>query len=155
MSIEELCHRYKVDSNGCWIYQGSKNKDGYGVMYTQQNGKKSERAHRVAWEFWNEKKIPEGMTVDHICFVRDCINPEHLRLLPPNENRGRHHNGNGRQLSMWCDKHQCKKKAVNWSGGKIKAYCPVCHKEKHAKWYKERGRELYLLKKINVCSHYN
>ena len=38
-------------------------------------------AHRVAWSLANDEQIPDGLTVDHLCRVRRCCNPLHLRLL--------------------------------------------------------------------------
>jgi rhodanese-related sulfurtransferase len=41
--------------------------------------------HRAAWESANGP-IPEGMTVDHMCRNRRCINVDHLRLLSNTDN---------------------------------------------------------------------
>ena len=130
LSIEEKCHRYIEDENGCWVYQGYKDHCGYGVTEIKH---KEYKMHRLAWEFWDKQKIPEGMTIDHICFNRACINPAHLRLATWHENCSRHQNGNGRPLSLWCNKHNCSKKRVNWSGGRGRAYCPQCHHERYLK----------------------
>lgn len=43
-------------------------------------------AHRVVMTAVLGAQIPEGMTVDHECEVRSCVNPEHLRLMPLAEN---------------------------------------------------------------------
>lgn len=45
-------------------------------------------AHRAAWAAVNGQ-VPEGMTVDHLCKNRRCVNPEHLRLLSNHENARR------------------------------------------------------------------
>lgn len=37
-------------------------------------------AHRAAWVGANGRQVPDGLTVDHICHVRLCVNPMHLRL---------------------------------------------------------------------------
>jgi hypothetical protein len=42
-------------------------------------------AHRIAWRRANGE-IPDGMTVDHLCFNRACCNADHLRLLTPSAN---------------------------------------------------------------------
>lgn len=34
-------------------------------------------AHRVVFEA-QRGKIPEGMTLDHLCRVRNCVRPDHL-----------------------------------------------------------------------------
>jgi hypothetical protein len=74
----------------CWIWQGAKDWDGYGLL---KRGGVSGGAHR-----WYYTKlvgpIPEGLTLDHLCYVRDCVNPAHLEPKSHAENvrLGRHVN---------------------------------------------------------------
>lgn len=68
--------------NQCWLWLGSKTK-GYGKLGLP--GRRTVYAHRFAWELANGQ-IPDGMTVDHLCFVADCVNPSYLRLLTKSEN---------------------------------------------------------------------
>ena len=42
-------------------------------------------AHRYAWEC-EHGPIPDGMEVDHACWERACVNPEHLRLATRQQN---------------------------------------------------------------------
>lgn len=44
-------------------------------------------AHRLAWEIWNERKIPPGYEIDHVCENTICIAPEHLRLVDGDTNK--------------------------------------------------------------------
>jgi hypothetical protein len=46
-------------------------------------------AHRAAWVFWKGTQIAEGLTIDHTCKNRRCVNPLHLRELPNLENARR------------------------------------------------------------------
>lgn len=81
--------RWRIRSNslihpsGCWLWKGSRDRDGYGRMG------KARAVHREAYRAWIGP-IPEGMTVDHLCFTPHCTNPTHLQLLPNKENAGRH-----------------------------------------------------------------
>lgn len=74
----------KVDKRGpdeCWPWLGAKKSDGYGMLYTNPN---MTQAHIIS--LWlHGVHVPSrqetGMTVDHICNRRDCVNPAHLRII--------------------------------------------------------------------------
>ena len=69
--------RYKVDKKtGCWNWLLHTIK-GYGRT---RNGYKSEQAHRL---FFENKygKIPDNMTLAHLCRNRKCVNPSHLEIV--------------------------------------------------------------------------
>lgn len=74
--------RYEVDDRGCWIWQLSTTSDGYGKATVQ--GRRL-YAHRVSYEE-HVGPIPEGLTIDHLCGVRACVNPAHLEPVPLAEN---------------------------------------------------------------------
>lgn len=81
--MPESVWEYRNHNEGeCIIFDGWKSKKQY--CYVWIDGK-IVRAHRQAWIEANGP-IPEGMTVDHVCYRRDCINTEHLRLLSHSEN---------------------------------------------------------------------
>ncbi len=75
-------------SSGCWVYTGAKHNQGYGLISIGNNMK---LAHRVSYEAF-VSKIPNGLTIDHLCKNRRCINPEHLEPVTMIENLRR---GNG------------------------------------------------------------
>lgn len=65
----------------CWIWLGSKNKNGYGqVEVTQDGGKKPHLAHRLAYEDLNGP-IREGLELDHLCVNPSCVRPSHLESV--------------------------------------------------------------------------
>lgn len=67
----------RPDLGPCLIYTGGTNSSGYGQF--RYNGR-GDYAHRYAWERVKEP-IPEGMTIDHLCFVRTCVRLEHLEVV--------------------------------------------------------------------------
>lgn len=78
----------KVDKSGgleaCWAWMGSISKKGYGMFY-RASDKRWLGAHRVAYEL-TVGRIPEGLHIDHLCRVRNCVNPSHLEPVTPTEN---------------------------------------------------------------------
>ena len=82
--------------SGCVVWTGVTNSGGYGQLAAYG---RMVYAHRFAWEQINGP-IPAGMFIDHTCYVRSCVNTDHLRLATPQENqqnrsgadKGRKHN---------------------------------------------------------------
>lgn len=69
----------------CWVWTGAKNPRGYGNIGYQG---KTYKAHRFVYERL-VGPIPEGMTLDHLCFNSLCVNPEHLEPCTNAENNRR------------------------------------------------------------------
>jgi hypothetical protein len=75
-----------VAPSGCWIWQGTVTRGGYGIVTL--TGKRTVGAHRWAYEQL-VGDIPEGLTLDHLCYVPLCVNPDHLEPVTPGENTRR------------------------------------------------------------------
>jgi hypothetical protein len=58
----------------CWLWTGRLDKDGYGVVGHKGADR---RAHRASYEALRGS-IPPGLVIDHLCRVRNCINPDHM-----------------------------------------------------------------------------
>lgn len=88
-----LKSRTSINENGCWEWQSTLQKTGYGKI--QEWLHKSRLAHRAMYSL-SVSPIPNGMYVLHSCDNRKCINPEHLWLGNHSENqkdkvsKGRH-----------------------------------------------------------------
>jgi hypothetical protein len=66
----------------CWLWTGYVDNGGYGNITID---KKTKLVHRVSYELFKEQ-IPKGLQIDHLCRVRNCINPDHLEAVTPKEN---------------------------------------------------------------------
>lgn len=72
-----------VDLAGpCWLWTGAKVASGYGRVRV---GDRVVYAHRAAYACLVEP-VPAGMVIDHMCHVRACVNPDHLRLATVKQN---------------------------------------------------------------------
>jgi hypothetical protein len=86
---EKLWRRiHVVPQTGCWLWTGSINRDGYGLIWSKTKGgcgKKGRVAHRVFYEILKEA-IPRETEIDHLCRIRNCCNPDHLEAVSHREN---------------------------------------------------------------------
>jgi len=120
----------------CWLWIAGVSSNGYGSFCL--NGR-TMAAHRIAWELLRGA-IPDGLTIDHLCRNRICVNPTHMELVTSKENtlRGfnptainarktkclRGHSLSGENLYMHC-------------GGRA---CRTCRREQDREWKREWRR---------------
>lgn len=83
-TIESRFWRRVDKTDTCWLWNGSRRKKDYGVFNYPGGG----MAYRYSYELHNGP-IPDGMTIDHICFNPPCVNPAHLQLLTREQNARR------------------------------------------------------------------
>src|SRR5215467_2593985 len=76
-----LSKTIRDEESGCLLYMGALDKDGYPKISYQ--GRMRLGSH-VVYELIHGT-ISEG-EIDHICYVRCCVEPSHLRLLTHREN---------------------------------------------------------------------
>lgn len=104
-------------STKCWNWKRSCGSHGYGNAY--RNGKFI-LAHRFSHELF-KGEIPTGYQVDHLCFNRKCINPEHLEAVTQVVNKQR---ANARKPFRPCPNgHGMEPRYRDKSG---KPVCKVC-----------------------------
>lgn len=80
MKIEESYER--IPFSGCWIWTRHVDYKGYGRIHRKN---KENKTHRFFYEEV-KGKIPPNMTLDHLCRVRCCINPDHMEVVSSIEN---------------------------------------------------------------------
>ncbi len=91
---KRLLRLSKKHRSGCWLWIGSIDRCGYGKI----NSGRETLAHRLAYTQW-VGPIPKRKEIDHICRVRNCINPKHLKAVTHRQNvfrgdyKSNHRNG--------------------------------------------------------------
>lgn len=72
--IERLFTKFVIADNGCWLWTASCGRGGYGRFNYEG---RAQSAHRCAYELL-VGPIPDGLEIDHLCRVRNCVNPDHM-----------------------------------------------------------------------------
>lgn len=85
---DRLFEKVAAGPNGCILFTGHLNNNGYGTTSPGGNRGKSIYAHRAAYELL-VGPIPPGLVLDHLCRTPRCINPYHLEPVTQVENMRR------------------------------------------------------------------
>lgn len=128
--------------NGCIVWQLKPHKRGYGKAKIDG---KTYWVHRLAYEAYKYEAIEEGMTVDHLCFNKLCINPAHLEAVTLEENNRRWYEKFKKENPNFPCGHPrfgdvaVEYKSGTFNSGSIKKQrrCSICLKEYQKKYQKE------------------
>ena len=125
---ERAAKKYIVVGD-CWETTYSVGSHGYGQVGWSVKGKNyGTTTHRAAWTFYNGP-IPDGMTIDHICHNRKCVNPSHLQLLTNLENARKNRPDYNPE---YCKRgHKRRSKDIGARKG-----CYTCNLEHRRWWYR-------------------
>jgi len=124
----------------CWLWIGATNQKGYGTFWS---GDVRTGAHRWSYEY-HVGPIPVGLEIDHLCRVRHCVNPAHLRPVTPLENkrmiRGRNSNM-GKTHCLNGHEFDAENTYVRPGGGR---HCKACQRERSRRYEASRYRTRHL-----------
>lgn len=81
-TVHDFTRFVHVSPTGCWLWTGHIDDKGYGRFQVKGKWRK---AHVCAYES-RHGPVPEGKEVGHICKLRACVKPEHLKALTHIEN---------------------------------------------------------------------
>ena len=121
---------YVNKTDSCWLWTGTINRDGYGVY-------RGKLAHRISY-IQHVGLFPPGTVTDHLCRVRNCVNPLHLEAVSRGENVRR---GLGRAttISRHANRTHCKRGHEltpdnlylnTYSDGFVRRTCKTCAKKR-------------------------
>ena len=135
--LERFWDKVIVDNNsGCWNFN-SMNRNGYGRI---KINRKIFSAHRFAYEV-NKGKIPSGLTLDHLCKNRSCVNPEHLEPVTLKENilRGTSPQANNAKKSTCINGHPLTGKNLYINPASGQRVCRACKNKFGCEYVKRKA----------------
>jgi hypothetical protein len=88
LTVAERFWKRVKQGDGCWLWLGSRDKNGYGRM--RLNGRPELVTH-IAWQL-TYGALPKGQVILHVCDNPPCVNPDHLRIGTQQDNIADMHN---------------------------------------------------------------
>lgn len=155
--------KLRIDiTESCWIWTGYKQKSGYGQITVNR---KSYKAHRLVYSLL-VGEIPDGKQLDHLCRVRNCVNPDHLEPVTQAENIRRGESPwaiNSKKTHCYKGHELTENNLYIKDGYRL---CKICtlearskykheNKEKVKKWNREwaKKKRLLLKQRANAAEH--
>jgi hypothetical protein len=82
-SVEKRLADNIIVTGFCWLWTGCLNERGYGDFRLVD---RMERAHRAVYRYLMDTNPPEELVANHLCKVRNCVNPDHIEFVTQREN---------------------------------------------------------------------
>lgn len=94
--LKRLFRKRQINSDGCWIWTGYVDKDGYGeIWYADETW----RVNRIVFLIFKPDEWDSELQINHNCNNPRCFNPEHLYC--------------GTQADNMADRHHPRRKCEN------------------------------------------
>lgn len=143
---------YAPSLGPCWIWTGALGGGGYGRIEVGKRPVSGTSilayAHRWLWEYVFGA-MPKGLVSDHLCRVRECVNPLHIEPVTVSENARRSPvvadicRALGRaqtdkpKPSHCPEGHPYDETNTYWHAARNTRRCRICHSEYKKQWEKK------------------
>ena len=115
-------------TESCWLWTG--------YIYNGYGRYRHKRVHRIVYEEL-VGEIPEGLVLDHLCRVRNCVRPDHLEPVTNVENVRR-----GVKYRPYCKRGHLYVDMVRYSDGKMYRRCNICVSDRSKLYYKKHRERI-------------
>jgi hypothetical protein len=89
-AFDRFIDKVALDDGDCWLWLAAKDGKGYARFWYVD---RMMPGHRLSYEHFIGS-VPDGLELDHLCRIRDCVNPWHLEPVTHQENLKRGINQN-------------------------------------------------------------
>jgi len=122
-------------NSGCWLWTAGCGTAGYGTFWVGQPLNRTVSAYRWAYEHL-VGPIPEGLTLDHLCRIRHCVNPWHLEPVTHRENVLRGVAPSARNaVKTDCPRgHPYDEENTYWRPNGMGRDCRICGSQRTREW---------------------
>lgn len=119
-------------NTGCWLWIGNTTNAGYSRVW---DGERINTGHRISYTVFRGP-VADGLTIDHLCRVRSCVNPDHLEAVTHRENvlRGNTICAKNQKKTFCVQGHAFSPDNTYWEGRK--RHCRICRtaRNRSRKW---------------------
>lgn len=142
---ERIKSKIKVQSSGCWVWQGATDNKGYGQIRVRKG---THLAHRISYFIFTGIN-PEGKHCCHKCDNPPCVNPAHIFLGNMKDNiidsvqKRRHYNS---KLTHCRKGHELSGDNLSYQktkGGGVERRCKACSNARSRGYNKKPERLAY------------
>lgn len=124
--MDRFLSNVEASADGCWLWTASVKDTGYAQFRVDGA---LVLGHRFAFEYF-VGRIPEGLTLDHLCRVRRCVNPTHLEPVSVGVNTLRGDGPSARAARATHCPHGHPYDEGNTCVSSGARYCRACAREK-------------------------
>lgn len=130
-TVVRFIEKVSVQPGGCWLWTGGVDK---GTGYGWFRHRETNYAHRASYLLFVGALDPD-QSVDHLCCVKSCVNPDHLEAVTITENLRR-------AAGRWteCDRLHPDTPTRIKTKASGRVHCAECHRLRE-KARRDRARE--------------